>query len=92
MKNEEIEIGRVFFECDCYMEGITLSMHRWNDEEDMLYLSFWIDEWYQDKIWKQILNRVKLAWKVLVGGDYFLKEIILKRKNVERLKNELSKF
>lgn len=79
-------------ECDCTIHGLRLSY--WDDDPDEVYLSFWIEEFYarQTGFWDSLWNRIKIAFKVMCKGDYFLHEIILNKKDMKRLKEYVGRF
>jgi len=90
MKNKATEIKTVFVQCDCHVHGIKLEKFK---DEDELFLCFWVLEWYsEDNFLRGLWNRIKLAWKVLKNGDYFLKEITLKEDKVNELIETLKEF
>lgn len=77
----------IFVKCDCWAHGIHLDA---DDDHKIMYLSFWVDEWYTTKIsfWKKL----KIIWDILRDGDYFLKEIVLNSHEAKKLNNWLTKI
>jgi len=85
----------LFIECDCGCVGLKLDKF-WEDEpeNDEMYMTFWIAKFYanQDTSWDRLKVKMKLLWRVLKGGDYFLQELVVTRKNVEKMKDYLNQF
>ena len=75
----------IFVKCDCWAHGIHLDV---DNDHKIMYLSFWVDEWYAKKI--ILWEKLKLIWSILRHGDYFLKEIVLRPKEAGKLRDWLS--
>ena len=84
----------LFVKCDCHCCG--LSIERWSEDDDeTLSLSFWIDKFYAYQIesfWSRLYNRIKLCFKILKDGDYFLQNIVINKEDMKKLKNYFNQF
>ncbi|HCW04390.1 MAG TPA: hypothetical protein DGK91_07625 [Clostridium sp.] len=92
MKNTKT--NSVFIQCDCGCLCLEVGKFWENEPEDKtLYMSSWITMFHanQEGFWSRLKTRVKLLWKVLVGGDYFLHELIISGDDVEELRDYLNK-
>ena len=84
----------LYIECGCRLHGISFF---WEDEinpEEPIFINFWIEEFTarQEGILAKIWTRIKLAYKVLVNGGYFLHEIALKKGDFKRLKEFINQY
>lgn len=83
----------LFIKCDCHCCG--LSLESWDFDNDCMYMSFWIDEFYayqSEGFWRNLWERIKLAFKVLRKGDYFLREVAIEKNDVQKLKEYFNQF
>ncbi len=82
----------IFVECDCSTHGFRVTSHIEKDWEHVVFLSFWVEEWYKDQgIFSNIWLRIKLAWKVLTKGDYFLHELVLPREKARSIGESIAR-
>lgn len=88
------ENDQLFIVCDCGgCSAINFSF--WEDEDiesDQVFLSFWSPCFYshQGSIFENLVRRLKISFSVLFKGDYFLHDLILSRKDFERLQNYIN--
>jgi hypothetical protein len=84
------EKPEIFIYCDCHCCGVQVS--QFNEIDELFFITFWIAEWYAipSSIFSIVWQRIKLAFKVLFNGDYFLKELVLSRDNFKKLKDYLN--
>lgn len=73
----------------CSCGGHVLSIDRWIEksqgyQEDSIYMSFWFDEG-GDHDNNTLWNRIKNAWSCLIRGGYHKNEIILDKKDFDKL-------
>ncbi len=83
--------NRFRLECECgscslvaqhYPELINIP------EDDVIYLSYHIDQWYAEKgLFEMVVDRIKLAWKILSGRRHFLFEIGIKEYQLRDFRN-----
>lgn len=89
--NTKLEADTISVECSCNTHGFRITSSIEQDWEEAVFLTFWVDEWYKDDgILSNIWQRIKLAWKVLANGDYFLHEIILERDQAKQVGDSLT--
>jgi len=94
--DKSVEIGRFRLECEC--GACSLVAQHWPElinipEEDVIYLSYHIDQWYAEKgIFEMIWSRIKLAWKILVNGQYFLFEIGIRQHQLKDFRDYINKI
>ncbi len=84
---------KVFVICECSSHGICIELIEDSAFSEKLYcLNFWTQEWFcnNDNIFTSAWNRIKLAYKVLANGDYFVKEIILSEESMDKLKKHIN--
>ncbi len=91
MKMKEIVVTKVI-SCGCFCCELHLSY--FDDDKDVVFLSFWVPKWdaVQGTIFSILWNRIKLAFKVLINGDYFLHELLVDRKDVSEIRDMMDKF
>lgn len=79
--------NRFRIDCDCTMCSIVFDYEpeECMPYENTIYISYHIDKFYakQGSILKSLLERFKIAWKVLKNGSYFLYESGVKPYQVE---------
>lgn len=79
---------RVQCDCGCMIMEIG---DLWDDK---MYLSFWVQAFMekQDSCWDRLKTKLKLLWKVITKGDYFLHELIIDKGDIKNIKEYLDKF
>ncbi len=81
VKEETVNI-----QCSCNTHGFRVTSYIEEDWEDVVFLEFWVSEWYKDDgIFSNIWKRIKLAWKVIFNGDYFLHELVFHREKARAI-------
>ncbi len=89
------DITKVFIlDCDCHCgNGVKVIVDKYLDQSE-IYISFYSSNFYnrQRSIFSQIMERFKLCFKVLSGGDYYLHDIVLQdKKRVDEFKQFIDK-
>ena len=86
----------LFIFCDCGgCSALELSFWEEDDiENDQVFLSFWSPYFYsyQEGIFGNLFKRIKIAFNVIFRGDYFLHDLILSRKDFERLRDYINEI
>jgi hypothetical protein len=82
---------RLRIDCGCGPHLMMSLDLLWEDDENndaTWILEFWIPEFYakQNSILRILWERLKVAIKIVLHGDYFLHDIILYRDDLQALK------
>lgn len=94
IKNNEIKVVLVNCNCGCD-ETIVIKKYindDTNTDNDEYYLSILASKFYsgQDrKLFKTIAHRIKLAWKMLLGKEYLLSEIVMSKTEFDEFKKKI---
>ena len=85
------EENSIIVECECSTHSMKITSF---EEDSEVCISMFKDNFYgkQNSIVKIILNRIKLAWRMLRGKEYYLEEIIIDKKDLTKLINTLQKM
>ena len=77
----------IFIQCDCHCCGVQIS--QFDDTDEPICIDFWVNKWYAipTSLLRLLWLRIRLAVRVLLNGDYFLQELILKREDFEKLRD-----
>ncbi len=85
----------LFIKCSCHCCGLSIEKLWPGDGDDAMSLSFWIDKFYayqSSGFFRNLWERIKLAFKVLTKGDYFLQDIIVEKNEIQKLKEYFNQF
>ncbi len=76
---------------ECFCGCVALEIEKlWDDTPELAMIFRATRFWGNQKgFWYRLKTGVKLFWKVLTRGDYFLHELIVEGKDVNRLKDYL---
>lgn len=94
IKNNEIKVVLVNCNCGCD-ETIVIKKYindDTNTDNDEYYLSILASKFCsgQDrKLFKTIAHRIKLAWKMLLGKEYLLSEIVMSKTEFDEFKKKI---
>lgn len=69
--------------CDCHVDCVTFIVYE-DPEDSYVVFSNW---WQQNQPWKQ---RIKAAWAILRGKEYYFSEVFLRPEQVEQIKEYLN--
>ncbi len=87
--------NRFRLECEC--GSCSLVFQHYPDlvqvaEDEVIYIHYEIDQWYAEKgLFEMIIERIKLAWKVLTGRKHFLFELGIKEYQLKDFRNFINK-
>lgn len=95
--NKDNEIKMVLVNCNCGCDETIVIKKYINDDDtntdnDEYYLSILSGKFAsgQDrKLFKTIAHRIKLAWKMLLGKDYLLSEIVISKTEFDEFKKKI---
>lgn len=91
IKDGDSERYNIFAECVCGHIIVRWQWHSWNeddsikDDEDVLYQT----NYYSSTEKMPFLERIKLAYRVIIGNPHFLDDAQFTRKQVEYIKDGL---
>ena len=74
----------ITLECDCHTHRVDFEV----DEGGFFYNIFW----YVYPVKETFLERIKMAWHILKHGDAMSMDIVLRKKEMGRLKKWLNTF
>lgn len=88
---------RFLIPCDCscsILEIQTLDMGDEKDDNDFLFLSYYVSAFYRDQVglFQTLITRMKLLWTIAIGKEYRFQETIIQRKDVDGLIKFLSNW
>ena len=97
--NKDNEIKMVVVNCNCGCNE-TIAIKKYvdsdnSDIDDEYYLSILASKFYEGqdrKIFKTILHRINLAWKMLLGKEYLLSEIVISKDEFEEFKDKIKEL
>ena len=96
--NNNTKIIKINCDCGCD-EEIEIKKFIFEDEEikpneDEYYISIHTSKFYSEQkgIFKLIGHRIKLAFKMLLGKEYRLTEVCMKRQDIDDLIKELEEI
>lgn len=95
--NKDNEVKMVIVNCNCGCEeAISIKKYTYDDDcqDDEYYLSVLACKYYSNQrgIFKTILHRLNLAWKMLIGKEYRLNEIVIKKSEFDEFKKKLKEL
>ena len=67
----------------------SINLYKIEPEDEEIYLDFWIMEWVSHNVIQEIKERIKMAWNILIKGNYKYQEIILTNDNAYELRKWL---
>ena len=77
--------------CGCHTEKIII--HKFDDLEDYYYLEFWVTSFYSTQsLWRVLKDRIKMAWRALLKGNYIHQEITLDEQKIIELRDNLTEL
>lgn len=84
-------MDKLFLECACGCSAIQISSLEWKDSEPDYFISIWEPCFmsYQGNLFSVLWKRLKIIKDILFKGEYFLHEIMVKEKDMIRLKDYL---
>lgn len=80
----EDTIKSIIVECKCSTHYMKITSY---EEDSELFISLFTDNFYnkQDGPIRVILHRIKWAWKMLIGKEYQLEEVIIDKSDVDKI-------
>lgn len=76
---------------ECYCGTHAVKFSSFSDEEEV-YVSFWTHKFYlQSNYFEDFVDRIKFLWKVLTRGPYLVEELVLTRRDLEKLRDYLNR-
>lgn len=93
-KDKKKKEAKVYFPCDCGSEVMEITYADWVEDDECCFISFKLDAFSakQTSPLDIIKDRVKLAWRILKGGDYFLYDLITTKEKLGELRDELTEM
>lgn len=83
------EDGQTVINIPCSCGTHSIQIMYFDDDAEDIYFGFYIDGFYiQNGIFKTIWKRLKTAFLILCGKSYRFEEIVLSKKDVEKLEQE----
>lgn len=78
----------IYIPCDC--DCSILEISRFRDEPE-LYISLYVSGYYtyQNMLWKNLIENIKLIWNIITGKRYCLYEVVVGQSKVKELKDYL---
>lgn len=94
---EDKELKMLVVNCNCGCdEELQIRKYKWEpefDEEDEYYFSIHTSKFALQKgIFRTIGHRIKLAFKMLIGKEYLLCDIVMKEHEFEEFKQKIKEF
>ena len=84
LKTTAIEVA-----CDCHTEKLVIS--RFDDELDLYFLSFYVDQFYScQRVRTVIWDRIKMAWKALRKGNFIFHEMSFDKAKLIELRDNIN--
>jgi len=83
-KDPEDTTKSVIVECECSTHNMKITSY---EEESQIYISMFTDNfyWKQDGIFKTLFGRIATAWKMLIGKQYLLEQVIVDKSDVDKI-------
>jgi hypothetical protein len=81
MKEKKLELW-----CNCQGESLVF---RWLEDYEELFISHFVDSFYarQTGILQIVGDRIKNAWRMLWGKEFFAFEILIDKKQLQEFKD-----
>lgn len=84
--------SKIYLECEC---GTHLMQIVSFDDDPDIYINFYTDNFYaqqKENIFKRMWNKLKHIWYIITNKQYVFEEIVVQKKDIDKLVNALQKI